>query len=809
MFKRSFLLFLLNTVIILNTYAQLETANWFFGYHAGLNFNNTPPTAQQGSLHAIEGTASISDSLGNLLFYTNGEVIYNARHQIMQNGSGLLGNNEATNSAYIIPHPANPDLYYVFTIDVWDNRNTTNYGFRYSLVDMRLDGGLGGVVAGQKNILLVANVTEKICGVMDQNGEFWVLTLGRPPLSGTLLPVQAGTNGSYNTLYAIHIGSSGISNHAVITTFNNFNITMSHGYMKFSSDGSLLVVTAVYDHAVYLMDFNLSTGQASNSRNLPLPNPFFPYGVEFSGSGRYLYIQGSETRGRHGNIPLKLLQYDMSSSPYSYVNLMNSGAEGYRTALQMGLDGKIYVAECNYFNDGRDHISVINHPEEAGAAADFQRHAIALAQGTESLLGLPQFFATIYTRLLAENTCAEDTTALYVTSTYPIHHVTWNFGDGSTATSSPVSGDPFRSRTTHIYHSAGNYTVTAQIFLNGGATRTVSSQIEVRPLPEIYPVDSLAVCDDDFDGIAEFNLENTIPQILHGRPATDFSVTFYETLSDARAQTNPITDPSSYRNTVPHRQTVYYVITCHDTGCRNIGHFELIVYPKPDIDMNDRYVICNGDTLYLEAPAGYASYWWSTGDTTRGVYVDTAGTYTIRVTNSYGCENSKDIRVLISDSVRIDTVYVTHFQGRNNTIEVIVSGNGDYEYSLDDINYQDSNVFTGLSPGDYTVYVNDKNGCGKAMVIVHILGVMPYFTPDNDGTHDYWQIVNIASRPGSEIYIFDRYGRLLARLTATDRGWDGRWKGKPLPADDYWFVLKLKEPNGAIRIIKGHFSLIR
>ena len=144
-----------------------------------------------------------------------------------------------------------------------------------------------------------------------------------------------------------------------------------------------------------------------------------------------------------------------------------------------------------------------------------------------------------------------------------------------------------------------------------------------------------------------------------------------------------------------------------------------------------------------------------------------------------------------------------------DTISIVATGEGDYEYALDNINgpYQDDTTFYDVSPGFHTVYVRDKNGCGIANETVSVIGFPNFFTPNDDGYNDTWHIygINTPSQSGSEIYIFDRYGKLLKQLLFNSLGWDGTYNGNPMPTSDYWFYIKL----GDNRIFRGHFTLKR
>ncbi len=95
-----------------------EANTWYFGEFSGLSFNTDPPTAlDNGALNTNEGCASISNSDGNILFYTDGLTVYNKLHNVMQNGNDLLGDISSTQSAIICPYPGNTDLYFIFTVD--------------------------------------------------------------------------------------------------------------------------------------------------------------------------------------------------------------------------------------------------------------------------------------------------------------------------------------------------------------------------------------------------------------------------------------------------------------------------------------------------------------------------------------------------------------------------------------------------------------------------------------------------------------------------------------------------------------------
>jgi gliding motility-associated-like protein len=178
--------------------------------------------------------------------------------------------------------------------------------------------------------------------------------------------------------------------------------------------------------------------------------------------------------------------------------------------------------------------------------------------------------------------------------------------------------------------------------------------------------------------------------------------------------------------------------------------------------------------------------------------------------NASGCARIRTIKVTASDVAHIQSIAIVDLTDIN-TVTVNVTGQGDYEYSLDEPfgPFQDSNFFDNVQAGIHDVYINDKNGCRPiTTATIAVVGVPKFFTPNNDGYNDYWSVkgVNANFNANSTIYIFDRYGKLLKQwVPSSSEGWDGTFNGDPLPGDDYWYTIKLEDGREA----KGHFSLKR
>ena len=224
------------------------------------------------------------------------------------------------------------------------------------------------------------------------------------------------------------------------------------------------------------------------------------------------------------------------------------------------------------------------------------------------------------------------------------------------------------------------------------------------------------------------------------------------------------------------------------------------------LGQNEIIGLCNGSSTTLSVANGFTSYSWNTNpvQTTNQINVNTAGNYTVTVTNADGCSTTKTFTVELSEPATITNIIVNDFSN-NNTATIEVTGNGNYEFSLNGINYQASNTFTNLQTGNYSFFVKDTKGCGITPGTFQILAAPKFFTPNGDGLNEYWQVPLLALQPKTIITIFDRYGKLIYSFKANQNGWDGKFNGETLFADDYWYTIVFE--NG--RIVKGHFSLIR
>lgn len=364
------ILFIISCAFLSNSAnAQLSTNNWFFGVNAGLHFPG--PTVISGSaISTTEGCAAISNSVGNILFYTDGITVWNRNNSVMPNGIGLMGRISSTQSALIVPKPGNPNLYFIFTVDEDGGPD----GFRYSIVDMTLDGGNGDITTA--NVLILNNVTEKLTAVQKLNSnDYWILVH------------EWGTD----AFYAYTLDASGLQPTPVIsntgTIHTNAQIQNTYGQMKFNPCGNAVALAIGYLNTIEIFDFDPVLGIVSNPVTLSMTDHV--YGIEFAPDNEILYASCYDPAST-------LVQFDISS--HNATSIMNSMVTLSSTpdiyGIQLAGNGEIYV--CRSWSS---FLGKIENPDILGSACNYIDNGINLdpnSMGITSGLGLPGFVQSAF-----------------------------------------------------------------------------------------------------------------------------------------------------------------------------------------------------------------------------------------------------------------------------------------------------------------------------------------------------------------------------------------------------------------------------
>lgn len=318
---------------------------------------------------------------------------------------------------------------------------------------------------------------------------------------------------------------------------------------------------------------------------------------------------------------------------------------------------------------------------------------------------------------------------------------------------------------------------------------------------------SETICDDLNNGTEIVNLSNYNSFLI---ASTGNIFKYYYSLNGAQnlLASDEVQNSNNYN--LPLGNSIFYVRIESPNTCFQIVTLDLNLVNKPFLNINDVMPICEGSSILLNAGVGFDTYLWSTNETSSSIVVTQPGNYSVTVSENHGsvvCSTTKNFTVVNSNIGTISEIITSDWTQNENTISILLSASsfGNYEYSLNGIDYQDSNIFPNLPNGEYMVYVRDKNGCGVSSDEVYLLMYPKYFTPNKDGYNDYWKIKFSENEPNLMITIFDRYGKLMTQFDSLNIGWDGTYQGNQMPSSDYWFVVKRE--NGKEH--RGHFTLKR
>lgn len=570
--------------------AQATNNVWLFGTNAGLDFTTSPPTPITSPLSSLEGTATVSDNNGDLLFYTNGVTIWDRNNTVMPNGNGLLGGSSSTQAALIIPLANYCNKYIVFTTQ--DHQQ--NGDIRYSIVDMCLNNGFGDVVAGQKNIFLTTDMTEKLTSVLHSNGsDIWVI-------SHKL---------SSSQFYAWKVSPDGTVAPPVISS-TGFNYAWNNmiGPLKASPDGTKLAACTTFNsYSCELLNFNKNSGSITYDRNLMNYGVSGGvYGLEFSPNSQLLYISslwGTST----------LSQFDLTTN--ALLQLSSISGNYHHGALQLGIDGRIYHAR-----NLQSFVGVINNPNTVGVGCNYVDNGQPLLAGTQCNAGFPVFnpYALTITQPVIANLISDTLVNLCSGSQYNVNipvdcnaTVLWNTGS-----TSPIL----------TISQPGTYSVTVTNAC-GQLFDTVVVQMDANSASMSLPAD-MFYCNFPVGGV------DIVPDYQG-------TLTGTETYHWNNGSTN---------STLHITTTGTYWLE-FDNGCSVITDSIIVSSgSSPSINLPATLNVCEDNYPVSITPVvtNYTSFSWSDNEPALQRFINAPGVYTLTATNPCGS---------VSSSITVNTLY--------------------------------------------------------------------------------------------------------------------------------------------------------
>jgi gliding motility-associated-like protein len=445
--KITIILFLIPIISL----SQKEADNWYFHNKLSLNFaTGTPILSYTNSeMFSYRRCSTISDSIGNLLFYANDDTIWGKNNTVLTNGINLMSISAAnklsgTQGICMIQKPKSDHLFYYFNMGLY-----TDQRLEYAVIDKDLNSGIGSVIS--KNIVLMADdtLTEKLAIAKHcNNNDLWVVV------------VKKSVTSNYCYFCTYLLNSYGLNHQPVISKIKTTQTIPLMGQMKFNAKGTILAWAS--QDGVELFNFNNQTGVFTYKQNFNY-NFENGLGIEFSPNNQLLYINRFQLNITTGNVtPL-------------VTNILP-------TKLQLATDGKIYahIYACNSYTptsyDGNflypyyslvDKLNLgrITNPDISGTGCNIDTNFISnysyqtpYPHGGWSLPDFPAYyFYNPKSDFKYSGNCISTPIQFYNNESN-IDSLRWCFLDNNaTATGTLVS---------HNYSSSGNYEVMCIAYYN-------------------------------------------------------------------------------------------------------------------------------------------------------------------------------------------------------------------------------------------------------------------------------------------------------------------------------------------------------
>lgn len=378
-----------------------------------------------------------------------------------------------------------------------------------------------------------------------------------------------------------------------------------------------------------------------------------------------------------------------------------------------------------------------------------------------------------------------------------------------------------------------------ELYTNTNLEETIFYRVENKQLIDCYSVASFnirvfnkpvftqipdwVVCDDD--GYYEFNLESIKTTLIDNQNNQEVAVSFYQSYVDATYLITPFDLHYTNKEKFEREEIFVRLENTVIEDCYTIGSFFIEPVRKPifDVDEDVKYKCVNEPlqtvVFSIAEFEGDYTYSWidnvgnelSNSDTLLATDI---GSYFITATTTDGnfCSATKEVHLLPAESATIVDFSIQEYWEKDNfSIAISVFGSGIYQFAIDNINdsYQDDPIITNVSLGWHTIFVKEMNGCGVVSKEIFVLGFKKFFTPNNDGVNDVWEVKGIQFKHNDVITIFNRYGKIMYRFKPfSEQGWNGYFNGKLAPEDDYWFTAIMDDQKRERYIRKGHFSLV-
>ena len=740
-----------------------EGSIWYLGSYTGFDFKYDPPKVLNDSkmYNLTSRTSTIADEFGNLLFYTNGDTVWNKHHKVMMNGIKLnlyphnYGSNPAS-SCVIVPHPGDGELYYIFIASKFDPYTYSE--FSYAIVDISADNGNGAVV--QKNIELLdsSSALLTVTSHADEKS-FWVTV-----------------HDGYENLYAYRISETGIEL-PVISHGPTYDLeTFGASQMKVSPDGTKLVITNYPNTDFYI--FNSMTGAISFLGRYAYNQG--GQGVEFSPNSQFVYFATSNA----------VVQLEVNSD--SIEEILNSEVtlgeyrqpfNGTGADFQLAYNGRIY-SHLEPASRSPRFLACIQNPNRKGLACNYNGSSVLLPDGRgpdgdHGFINLPLSVQSIYRdlpTLLETKGCKGIPANIRVTSLGYADSLRWYFGDGTQKKYMFPSG----KTVSHVYKQTGVYTVTVRSYI-GNVSRELASNVTILEIPIVsLPIDTILcrgeglILDAGLDGINyAWSTGETTQQI------------------------------------VVKDQNRYHVVV-DNGGCTASDDVGVEIFEYPEVDLGSDRIICDSESLALAVPFNYDfNYQWDFGSTSSEITIKESGLYELKVSHGR-CETDDQLHVQFAQIIfNLSETGIEVPFGTELSLEATGTNIDVWQWTFGDGLIDEATVpiikhsYSMAGEYDGQIMVTNQYGCAADasfhVVVPEYLFVPNVITANSDSKNDLFEIqYNGEKQPN--LVICDRWGKTVF----SSQSFSNKWSAEGNDPGVYYYLLTLGKENykGWIQVIK-------
>jgi gliding motility-associated-like protein len=696
-------------------------------------------------------TSAITDEIGGLLLYTDGDSVWNKNHEPLENGFGLnsyLSGNPVT--SVIVPHPGDGQLYYIFTANPGSNSNFPVSAFIYAIVDVAANSGKGKVI--QKNIKLFERNTQLLTVVNHADEKsFWVITHGY----------------GNNIFYAYKITESGISPPVASSIGTNYDDDTRQ--LKASPDGTKL---AVSDYVMaHVFNFNAMSGEITDPLSIDLPGAT---GIEFSPNSEVLYVSNFAGWVQQFDVS----RYDLNSIVNSRMKIGRSWVNQTSLSdLQLAYNGKIYVGKgAGAVNDS---LITIHYPNISGLGCGYTNKGINLSNDRHYAF-LPLSVQSYYRdspTILTLPACTGLKAEVRVTSPGYADSLIWDFGDDHIEGFSAQNGKIVN----HVYAQKGDYTISLKKYI-GSLYREIKGTISIVDRPLVNLGADTVLC---------------VGETLKLDGGSDGNTFQWSTGEDSR--------------TIIIDKAGVYELEVNNGSCKSEDEITIHYKEYPKISLGDDRIICEPEFIELSlVPHENYTYEWSTGEKCHTITVNTSGDYTVTVDHGR-CSVSDQVHVQFSP-VKNLLLNQALFRGKYGE-DISFEGQGvnidSWRWTLGDGSERTTNVphltYRYNKAGEFKgeLLASNSSGCSDTVLfevnIPYHLFIPNVFTPNNDGVNDSFEI-QYNGMGELKVQIYNRWGDIVFSTTTLEKFWNGT----NVSSGTYYYII-----SGGKTAHKGWVSILR